>query len=285
MVLDVDVNSSAWDCSLEAVAKSHEGRALRLGFREIKSFPEVVAVRIVAARGSGYRTLADLHRHADISKAVLARLARADAFRSMGLSRRKAAWEIRALNDVPLPLFAALVDGREEGEHKAKFEPGVDLPKINMGEHVVEDYAMLRLSLRCHPVQLLRPELTSHGVVRVEQLVNLKPERRVSVAGLVLVRQRPGTAKGVIFATLEDESGSANVIIWSDVFERFRNAVMAARLLVCTGRLQREGLVIHIIAQQLKDLSHRLDGLVDLDRADEAPAPPAKLPVISHDFH
>jgi error-prone DNA polymerase len=285
LVLDVDVNSSAWDCSLEVSEKSHKRRALRLGFRVIKEFPEVAAARIVAARGGGYRTLADLHRHADLSKAVLERLARADAFRSMGLSRRKAAWEIRALNDVPLPLFATLVDGREEGEHEAKYESGVDLPKIRLGEQVVEDYATLRLSLRCHPVQLLRPELTPRGIVRAEQLANLKPERRVSVAGLVLVRQRPGTAKGVIFATLEDESGSANVIIWSDVFERFRNVVIAARLLVCTGRLQREGLVIHIIAQQLEDLSHRLDGLVDLGRADEPPASPAELPVISRDFH
>jgi error-prone DNA polymerase len=144
---------------------------------------------------------------------------------------------------------------------------------MRMGEQVVEDYATLRMSLRCHPLQLLRPELEARGVVAAEQLANLKPERAVTVAGLVLSRQRPGTAKGVIFATLEDETGIANLIIWADVFERFRRAAMAARLLVCTGRLQREGLVIHIIAQQLEDYSRHLDGLVDLGRDAEPPAP------------
>jgi len=284
-VLDVDVNASAWDCTLEASAKSHKGRALRLGFREIKGFPEVAAAQIVAARAGGYHSIADLRRRADLSKAVLERLARADAFRSMGLSRRAAAWDIRALSDGALPLFAALGDGGEEGSHAKIHEPGIVLPAMRLGEQVVEDYATLRMSLRCHPVQLLRPELDARGIVPAEELARLKPERRFSVAGLVLARQRPGTAKGVIFMTLEDETGVANLIVWANVFERFRRIVMASRLLVCRGRLQREGLVIHIVAEQLEDYSHRLDGLVDLGRAAEPPAPATRLVVPSRDFH
>ena len=287
-VRDVDVNASAWDCTLEAAPGSARGgqsaRALRLGLRQIKGFPEAAAARIVAARAAGYRSIADLRRRADLTKALLERLARADAFRSMGLSRRQAGWDIRALNEAPLPLFAAL-EGDGEGVHPEMRESAVRLPAMRLGEQVVEDYATLRLSLRCHPLHLLRPQLDTRGIMRCEQLGGLTPERRVTVAGLVLVRQRPGTAKGVIFVTLEDESGSANIIIWADVFERFRRAVMGARLLVCTGRLQREGLVIHLIAERLEDHSDRLDGLVDLGRAAEPPAPPATLAVISRDFH
>ncbi len=284
-VRDVDVNASAWDCTLEASEKSHKGRALRLGFREIKGFPEVAAAQIVAARQGGYHSIADLRRRADLSKAVLERLARADAYRSMGLARREAAWDIRALGDAPLPLFAALDDGREEDMHIETREPEVHLPAMRLGEQVVEDYATLRLSLRCHPVQLLRPELNERGIVTAEQLAHLTPERRFSVAGLVLARQRPGTAKGVIFMTLEDETGVANLIVWADVFERYRRAVMASRLIICTGRLQREGLVIHIIAARLEDYSHRLDGLVDLGREAGPPVAATKLSVPSRDFH
>ncbi|MBT7293708.1 MAG: error-prone DNA polymerase [Rhodospirillaceae bacterium] len=284
-VLDVDVNASAWDCTLEASVQSHKGRALRLGFRKIKGFPEVAAAQIVAARAGGYHSIADLRHRADLSKAVLERLARADALRSMGLTRRAAAWDIRALGDGALPLFAALGDGGEEGIHAKTQEPGVFLPAMRLGEQVVEDYATLRMSLRCHPVQLLRPELAARGIVPAKELARLKPERRFSVAGLVLARQRPGTAKGVIFMTLEDETGVANLIVWANVFERFRRAVMASRLLICRGRLQREGLVIHIIAEQLEDFSHRLDGLVDLGRAAEPPAPATRLAIPSRDFH
>lgn len=283
-VRDVDVNASTWDCTLETAVKSHAGRALRLGFREIKGFPEIAAARIVAARAGGYQSIADLGRRADLTKALLERLARADAYRSMGLSRRQAAWDIRALNDTALPLFAAL-GGDGEGVHAKIREPAIHMPAMRLGEQVVEDYATLRLSLRCHPLQLLRPEMDRRAIATAAQLGGLTPEHRVSVAGLVLVRQRPGTAKGVIFITLEDETGSANLIVWANVFERYRQAVMGARLLICTGRLQREGLVIHIIAERLEDYSHRLDGLVDLDREAEPPAPAIRLAIPSRDFH
>ncbi|MDA0231174.1 MAG: error-prone DNA polymerase [Proteobacteria bacterium] len=283
-VRDVDVNASTWDCTLEPASKSHKGRALRLGFREIKGFPETAAACIVAARDGGYRSIAELRRRAGLSKAVLERLARADAYRSMGLSRRQAAWDIRALDDTPLPLFAAL-DEDGESVHPERRESIIRLPAMSMGEQVVEDYATLRMSLRCHPLHLLRPELEARGVAPCTRLASLKPERQVTVAGLVLSRQRPGTAKGVIFMTLEDETGIANLIIWADVFERFRRTAVGARLLICTGRLQREGLVIHIIARHLEDYSQHLDGLVDLGRETEPPGPTAKVTIASRNFH
>ncbi len=132
---------------------------------------------------------------------------------------------------------------------------------------------------------MLRPELEARAVVPCTRLADLAPERPVTVAGLVLSRQRPGTAKGVIFVTLEDETGIANLIVWADVFERFRRTVVSARLLICTGRLQREGLVIHIIAKRLEDYSRRLDGLADLGREAEPPGPTTRLAIASRDFH
>ena len=283
-VRDVDVNASTWDCTLEPASGSHRDRALRLGFREIKGFPETAAARIVAAREGGYQSISELYRRAGLSKAVLDRLARADACRSIEFLRRQAAWDIRALDDAPLPLFAGL-GGDGESLHPATLESTIRLPVMSMGEQVVEDYATLRMSLRCHPLYLLRPELEARGVVPCTQLACLTPEQQVTVAGLVLSRQRPGTAKGVIFMTLEDETGIANLVVWADVFERFRRTVVGARLLVCTGRLQREGLVIHIIARHLEDYSQHLDGLVDLGREAEPAAPPTRLAISSRNFH
>ena len=202
----------------------------------------------------------------------------------MDVSRRRAAWDIRALKDAPLPLFAALTEG-DEGVHTATREPAIRLPAMRMGEQVVEDYATLRMSLRCHPLALLRPELETRAGVPCARLADLAPERPVTGAGRVLARQRPGTAKGVIFMTLEDETGIANLIVWADVFERFRRTVVSARLLICTGRLQREGLVIHIIANRLEDYSERLDGLVDLGREAEPPGRATRLPIASREFH
>ena len=202
----------------------------------------------------------------------------------MNLSRRQAAWDIRALDDAPLPLFAAL-EGDGESVHPAMAESIIRLPAMSMGEQVVEDYATLRMSLRCHPLDLLRAKLEARGVVPCTQLGALTPERLVTVAGLVLSRQRPGTAKGVIFMTLEDETGIANLIVWADVFERFRRTAVGARLLICTGRLQREGLVIHIIAKHLEDYSQHLNGLVDLGREAEPPGPATRLAIASRNFH
>jgi len=247
--------------------------ALRLGLREIKGMSEAEAGRLVAARGAGYRSVAALQARAGLERATLEALARADAYRSLGLDRRRAFWAVRALPDETPPLFAA----DAIGDHPASAEPEIALPPAALGEEVVGDYASLGLSLRAHPLALLRPKLARRGVVRCAALGGLPAGQRVTVAGLVLVRQRPGTAKGVIFATLEDETGIANVIIWNHVFERFRRVVLSARLLACRGRLQREGLVIHVVAERLADLSAELDGLAEIDADGAGRIPPAGL--------
>jgi len=244
--------------------------ALRLGLRQVRGLSEDDADRLVAARGNGYRDPVALWRRAGLGVAVLERLARADAFVSMGLDRRQALWAIKGLGEAPLPLFAAAREA-ERGD-----EPAVILPEMPIGEAVVEDYAALRLTLRRHPLDLLRAPLQGMGVTPAARLVETRNDARVTVAGLVLVRQRPGSASGVIFVTLEDETGVANVIVWPHAFERFRRVVLTARLLRVTGRLQREGIVTHVIADRLEDLSHMLDGLAEgadfthsHDRADE----------------
>ena len=248
-----DVDASDWDCTLEPpTEKTSEHCALRLGFRQIKGFKEDDGVRIAAVRpAGGFGSPRTLWQRAGLDAATCTRLADADAFRCMDLDRRAALWAVRGLGERPLPLFAA-ADGHRP-------EPKVTLPQESDGEAVANDYATLRLSLKYHPLALLRGELARHGVVPNERLVRLKPDRRVTITGLVLVRQRPGSAKGVIFATLEDETGTANVIVWPDVFARFRKTILAARLLLVRGQLQREGIVTHVIAHDLVDLSDRLD--------------------------
>ena len=254
-VRPVDVTFSDWDCTLEPGEAGDV--ALRLGFRQIKGFKEEDATALVAVRSSTYRDIRDLWRRAHLDRPVLERLARADAYRSLGLNRREALWEVRALGPEPLPLFAA-DDMAGEGS-----EPAVSLPLAALGEEVIDDYAALKLTLRSHPLALLRSELAAQAAVPASRLSDHPPDTYVTVAGLVICRQRPGTASGVIFATLEDEDGIANLVIWPKVFERYRKVVMRARLMLATGRLQREGLVIHVIVTRLVDLSHRLDALAE----------------------
>jgi error-prone DNA polymerase len=286
----VDVNDSDWDCTLEPGAKGPDGLALRLGLRQIKGLSEVDARALVAARGNGYGDPRALWRRAGIGAGALEALARADAFRDMGLDRREALWAVKALppgrSAAPLPLFAA-ARAEELGE-----EPAVALPAMSLGEHVVDDYAALRFSLKAHPLSFLRAGLEAEGIVETARLADLPNGKRLKVAGLVIVRQRPGTAKGVIFATLEDETGIANVIVWPDVFARYRPVVLGASLLCVEGPLQREGLVIHVIAQRLTDLSPRLAALKapparelgePLMSPPERAAPKAIYP--SRDFH
>ena len=175
----------------------------------------------------------------------------------------------------PLPLFAAAGE-EEQGE-----EPAVSLPVMKIGQHVMEDYRTLHLTLKQHPIALLRGRMTQGGYVPSARLSTIDNDKHVKVAGLVLVRQRPGTASGVIFATLEDETGIANIIIWPKIFERYRRIVLTSSLLGVDGKLQREGIVIHVIADRLVDLSHRLRTLADsaeevtspLARADEVKRP------------
>ena len=226
--------------------------AVRLGFRQIKGFHEDDATRLVDARTTPYTSVRDLWRRSGISRAGLERLAEADAFRSIGLDRRQALWEVRALDFTAaperLPLFAGSADNLQT-------EEPVTLPLMPLGEHVVNDYRTLALSLKAHPVSFLRDVLSEQGAVKAECLPEIRSGRRITVSGLVLVRQRPGTASGVIFATLEDETGIANVIVWPKIFERYRAIVMGARLVKVTGRVQSEQGVIHIVAERLEDLS------------------------------
>jgi error-prone DNA polymerase len=260
--------------------------ALRLGLRQIAGLREDEARRLVAARGAGFADLADLARRVDLRADTLDRLARADALASLGLSRRDAVWAAKGLDLSPLPLFAAARD-RETRDAEAR-EAAVSLPPLSAGEEVVEDYAWLRLSLRPHPLAFLREGLAKDGLVACAELATGPVGRRLGVAGLVTVRQRPSTARGIVFATLEDETGIANLVIFPDVFERFRRAALGAVLLGAFGKLEREGLVIHLIAERLVDLSARLAHLRPdpVPRAPvHAPRPAPPLPSLSRDFH
>jgi error-prone DNA polymerase len=187
---------------------------------------------------------------------VLEKLANADAFASLGLTRRDAAWAVKGLlgseGAQTLPLFASA-----KGPLRS-VEPDADLPAMPPGEAVIHDYKYLSFSLKGHPLGFMRTKLASQGIVPSGQLPDAIPGRLVTVAGLVLVRQRPGTASGVIFATLEDETGIANIVIWPKVFEANRRIVLGSRMLAVRGQLQREGLVIHIIARELIDMTPML---------------------------
>jgi error-prone DNA polymerase len=270
----VDVNASDWDHTLENT-DDEAAPALRLGLRRIKGFREADAARLTEAREAGnarpFSDAEDLWRRAALDNAALERLARADAFGSLGLGRRAALWEARALGAKLLPLFAATGEGVRE--------PAVALPAMTPGEEVSCDYTALHLSLKAHPVALLRDRLDIERIAPAARLATLPTGRRISVAGLVLCRQRPGTASGVIFATLEDETGVANIIVWPRVFEEYRRATLGARLMRVDGELQREGLVIHVIARRIVDLSDRLYAL-----ADPATMPQPQTSYKSRDF-
>jgi error-prone DNA polymerase len=291
-VRGVDVNHSDWDCTLE-------NGALRLGLRMIEGLRIADAERLVAARGARpYGSVEDLRTRAHVPVHAIERLAAADAFRSMKLDRRAALWDSRALKAAPdLPLFAA-ADARDEG---AEAEPA-QLPAMPLSEHVVNDYQTVRLSLKAHPMRFLREHYAGRGFVTARDLETLRDGKRLSIAGLVLIRQRPGSAKGVVFITIEDEAGIANLVVWPDVFEKQRKIVMGARLMAVHGIVQRDpdSDVIHVVARRLEDHSQLLRHLSDeslpstLSQSDAAGswrAPAARHPrdveIIpkSRDFH
>ena len=268
-----DINFSNWDNKLEEdatasprIRKEGGHYGLRLGFRQIAGFREEDAQRILAVRGEGFDSVRDLYFRTGLAVSTLERLAAADAFRSIGLDRREALWAVQGLGAPTgersaiedLPLYAHVLDTEFSLLQK---EAEIALPPLRLGEHVVQDYTSLRLSLKAHPVGLLRQELTKRGMITNHQLADYPAEQIVAIAGLVLVRQRPGTASGVIFATLEDETGIANVIVWPKLFEQNRKTVIGARFLGVRGVLQREESVIHIIARTLIDLTPELDSL------------------------
>jgi error-prone DNA polymerase len=252
--------------------------AMRLGFRQISGFSEEHGKIIESSRGRGFDSVRDLWLRTRLPPSVLERLANADAFGSLGLSRRDALWAVRALQRAgdkdDLPLFRRVA--------MPEMEPDVDLPPMPPGAQVVEDYRHLHLSLKAHPVSFLRGDLDRRGITRHELLPGIRSGERVTVAGLVLVRQRPGTAKGVIFMTLEDETGIANTIVWARAFEQFRPVVIGARLVAITGPLQSASGVIHVVMEHIEDLTPLLRRLSDdefinaLAHADEGRRPPVE---------
>ncbi|HTV31622.1 MAG TPA: OB-fold nucleic acid binding domain-containing protein, partial [Methylocella sp.] len=251
-------NSSRWDCTLEPT-EDNERFAVRLGMRMVRGLANTHAARIVAARaGQPFRSVDDLWRRAGVPTAALVQLAEADAFRpALGLSRREALWEIKALRDEPLPLFVAAAV-REATAIPEINEPSITLRPMTAGSEVVEDYGHVGLTLRRHPVSFLRADLDARRIVTCVEAMQARDGRRLEAAGLVLVRQRPGSAKGVLFITLEDETAIANLVVWPKVFEKFRRVVMGASMIAVRGRIQREGEVVHLVAQHLSDLSAEL---------------------------
>lgn len=230
--------------------------AIRLGLKQVVGLKSDHANLIVARRGDGYASIRDLWVRTGVPVATLEKLAEADAFGSMGINRREALWIVRGLNGVAgaeqLPLFA-------EAKRVSKADDMAnDLPAMAPGESVVHDYRTLSLSLKGHPVGFLRPELERRGTIKCADLVELPNGRIVEAAGLVLVRQQPGTASGVIFMTLEDETGVANIIVWNKTFAKFRKQVLGSRLLAVRGQLQREGLVTHIVSRDFTDFTPHL---------------------------
>lgn len=301
-VLPVDINLSNWDNHLEVGTTNHKpqdhifrknwdmrediasSNALRLGFRQIKGIGEDVAKQLVQNRGTSYKSLRDLWLRGNIPRSIIERLADADAFRSIGLDRRQALWEARNLtpsqesrqkrgND-QLSLFD------RSNVPNLQNEPEVHLPQMPLGEHVIHDYRYLKLSLKAHPVSFVRDQLDRIGAKPASTLRLMTNNTFTQVAGLVLVRQRPGSAKGVIFQTIEDETDSANIIVWPKTFKKYRPIVMGARFVKISGKMQKADGVIHVVAHHIEDWTDKLAVLSEeihnvdlLDRADEVKRP------------
>ena len=262
IVLPPDVNHSDWDCTLEASAESlprgpfrHDDarHALRLGFRLLRGFAEEHARQIEAVRQSGgkFRSFEEFSQRTQFNRATLQLLSRADAFASLKIERRDAYWKSLPARE-QLPLFDESLSGSPD-------DPTPELPQMSAQDQVVEDYSSAGLTLRKHPVSFLRDQLIQLRAVTAEQLAELAPDRRVKVAGLVLMRQRPSTANGITFVTLEDETGVANLVVFSSVWQHFRQTARFATVMMATGRLQREGDVIHVVCERLDDVSEMLE--------------------------
>jgi error-prone DNA polymerase len=231
------------------------------------------AARIVAARGNGeFASVDDMWRRSGVPSDALVQLAKADAFRpSLELERRDAFWAIKALRDEPLPLFAA-ADERALQAMPEQLEPGVELRQMTDGHNVIQDYSHIGLTLRQHPIAFLRKDLDARNIVTCAEAMSARDGRSVYTAGLVLVRQKPGSAKGVMFITIEDETGPANIVVWPSLFEKRRRVVLGSSMMAINGKIQREGEVVHLVAQQLFDLSGDLSALADRDTEFKLPA-------------
>jgi len=262
-----DVNLSRWHCTLETI----EGKplhALRLGFRLGKGLKEDEIERMIAARGGGFASIRDLYRRTDLSIATLKTLADMDAFGSIGLNRRQALWEIEALESAhgkraaieDLPLFSRVEAGSIQKEE------AVTLPEMPLGEHVLRDIATTGISLKSYVMKILRPLYAKDGFKSARDIRSVPDGRWVKVVGIVTIRQRPGTASGVVFSTIEDETGAVQLIIWPKVFEKYRRIAMRCRLMAVEGKLQNEQGVIHVVAYRLIDRSADLARLSERDR-------------------
>ncbi len=251
-----DVNYSDWDNTLEPVGTRRF--AVRLGLRQIDGMSaRWPADRMTSARDRcPLPSLHDLKTRAGIDAGTIRRLAAADAVRSMALDRRQALWDARALRDAPdLPLFRFRHTGR------GRRRPVVTLPQMPACEHVVADYQTLRLSLKAHPMSFLRRSMARQGYTPRATCPGCATGDASQLAGIVLIRQRPGSAKGVCFITLEDETGVANLVVWPKVMAQYRKVIMASRLIDVKGYVQRDADVIHIVAQHLEDRSDALHRL------------------------
>ncbi|MEO1280372.1 MAG: error-prone DNA polymerase [Pseudomonadota bacterium] len=250
-IYPVDINMSDWDNTLEPI--DHKRCALRLGMRQVDGMNRDFAEEIVSNRNERYGSIEEIHWRSGVPSSALEKLADADAFRSIGLDRRAALWNVRGLAKAkPLPLFAH-AQAVEVGE-----DADVRLPDMPLSEHVVADYQTLHLSLKAHPMALLREHFNDIGCVTTKKSHELANGTRLTLAGVVLVRQRPGTAKGVMFMTLEDETGVANAVIWPKTFETFRKVAMGSRLVVIHGRIQSHDNIVHIVTERLEDHSQAL---------------------------
>ncbi|MBV4358940.1 error-prone DNA polymerase [Pinibacter aurantiacus] len=273
VVKPVDVNHSYWNNTLEE--QDGKFKAMRLGFRQIKGLREDDMQLLVNNRKENYQNIHAL-RVAGVPQSALEKLAEADAFRSMGIDRRQALWQASAVHDQPAGLFINTTI-------ESKNETQIALPEMTMAEHVVQDYSAVSLSLKAHPVSFVREKLQRLNVRTTQELSDIPNGAFVKVAGLVLVRQRPGTAGGVCFITIEDETGYSNLVVFQNLFDVFRKQILGAKLLMVEGKLQREGEVVHVIVQRCYDLSKMLrdltavkvqdSALLTLSRADERSAP------------
>jgi error-prone DNA polymerase len=275
-VRPVDINASEWDCTLENIPPDYRGAAttplappgragiplsnkhtwgtngpaLRLGFRQIKGMREPHAIKIVERRRSvgRFESVDHFHAETNLPVHVISRLAQADAFGSLPANRRTALWKTLALPDERLPFTATPNESQPL------------LPLMPLKEEVLTDYHVTGLSLKTHPLSLLRKELTARGVISSAELARQDRGRWVKVAGLVLIRQRPGTASGIVFETLEDETGIVNLIIRPPVYERYRSAARHAGLVEAHGFVERQGQVIHVMVVRMNDISDALKG-------------------------
>jgi len=272
-VRPVDINYSDWDNKLEEMSDKYW--VLRLGFRQVKGLREEEIDILIWARKDKYLSIDQL-RETGVSETCLEKLADADAFRSIGFDRRKALWKVSTKDHQPKALFSNLTSYVDS-------EESVTLPEMTLSEHVIHDYATTSLSLKAHPVSFVREQLNRFNVLAASALENAKAGEQVKIAGLVLVRQRPGTASGICFITLEDETGIANLVVFKNLFDQYRKEIIQSRLLMVEGTLQREKEVIHVIVARCFNFSNLLQQLTKsknedlsikpMSRSDETTSP------------